>query len=453
MAIDSQHPLFKANIERWTRARDCYEGEDAVKDRGILYLPKISPMQTQPEYEAYKGRASYYEAVPRTIDGFVGAISRKPHTIDIPASLDHLKTSATKDGTGLSEFIKRLCKETVLVARGAVLVEFDDATQLPYFVLYPAESIINWTENRVVVIETVYEPSGAGGTETKAISQIREMAIEENGYVVRLWRQHDANVEFGSGWAVTEEINPTRRGQPLFELPWFWFSSMGQSSLISKPPLMGLINTSLSHYRTSADLEHGRHFTALPTLYITGVKNSDPVQVGAGAVIQLANAQSRVGYAEFTGQGLGSLETALASKEHQMAMLGAAVFTTTKKGVEAAETAKIRTAGENSLLMGVVSAVEETITAALAFAATWKGEDTKVFVRINRDFMDQELNPQTIVGLVQAYQQGMLDIEIFLYCLFKAEMLPPETNIDQLAAKLRETGAPLPKPSPSGAGA
>jgi hypothetical protein len=451
MPVNSTHPLYDANLTAWSRCRDCYNGEDAVKSRGQSYLPKVDPTQTDEEYKAYQRRAMYYEAMGRTVDGFVGAISRKPHTIKLPPELDHLLVHTTADGTGLAEFIKRQTAETLIVARGLLLVDFDDKNQRPYLSIYTAESVINWADDWAVLTETVYELKRGDPFKQEAISQIRVLSMDGGFYTVTLWRYLPvAGSQSGEmAWQVYGQTVPTIRGQPIREMPWFWFSSMGQSSLISKPQLLGLANTSLSHYRTSADLEHGRHFTALPTLYLTGVSGDEPVRVGSGAVIKINNPQGRAGYAEFTGQGLGSLENALASKEAQMAMLGAAVFAATKKGVEAAETAKIRTAGENSLLMGVVSSVEETLTAALEFAAVWAGAVAgAVSVKINRDFIDQDLNPQTIVGMVQAYQAGMMSLEAFLYCLSQAEMLPPETDIEAEAAKLRKDGPPKP-PAPA----
>ena len=51
-------------------------------------------------------------------------------------------------------------------------------------------------------------------------------------------------------------------------------------------------------------------------------------------------------------------------------------------------------------------------------------------------FVDEKLDPQTLVGMVQAYQAGAMSIEAFLYCLDQGGMLPPETDLSSEAAKL-----------------
>ena len=50
------------------------------------------------------------------------------------------------------------------------------------------------------------------------------------------------------------------------------------------------------------------------------------------AATLLKDANAKVGFAEFKGDGLGSLERALAAKEKQMALLGGAVLTEARRG-------------------------------------------------------------------------------------------------------------------------
>lgn len=439
MPVDSQHPAYAAMIDVWTRCRTAYAGEDAVKAAGVKYLPKVSPKQSTAGYDAYKTRASYYGAVGRTVDGFVGAIARKPNSYTLPEPMKVFETDATGDGVGLTELIKRLCLETLLQSRGGVLVEWDDAKARAYLVTYPAEAITNWGDDiGVVISETATVDDPADPFRPKVIDQFRQLVLADGVYTVRLWRKRDTGMDAGANqWFVFEETVPRNRGAALTEIPFFWLSSIGNTPRIEKPMLLDLVNVALSHYRTSADLEHGRHFTGLPTLYVTGSTDSDkPIEVGAATAIVLENPAAKVGYAEFTGQGLGSLETALETKKTEMATLGAAIFGQGRKGVEAAETARIRTAGENSLLMSIVSAVEETIEAALNAAAAWMQATGPLDVDINRDFIDTSLDALTVTALLGALQAGAISLETFLYNLQQGELLPPEMEIVAEAATL-----------------
>ena len=440
MPVDTPHPLYSLNLPTWKRCRDAYEGEDAVKNGGTNYLPRMSARQPSAEYEAYKLRAAYYEAVGRTVDGFVGAIARKNHTFKLPGSCAELVDDVTGDGMGLAEFVKSLASETLLAGRTGLLVDYDEAKARPIVAYYPTEAILNWSADLVVLAETVYEQDPADPFVNVAVAQIRQLSLVDGAYTVTLWRKPSSATPATPDkpkWSVYASTTPTARGVTLDFIPWFWCSCLGQTDRIPKPPLLGLVNVALSHYRSSADLEHGRHFAGRPTLYVTGMRSDQEIRVGGAAAIIIPDPAARVGYAEFTGQGLGSLETALESKEKQMAVLGAAVFAQSKAGVEAAETARIRTSGETSLLAGVVSAVQETLKAALECACRWQAQTGEVTVELNREFMDSPMDAQTLAGLVAAYVAGTITLETFLFSLDQADMLPPTTDIAQEATRLR----------------
>lgn len=439
MAIDSKHPAYKKNVGVWDRCRDTYEGEDAVKARQTSYLPKADPGQTNAEYTAYIGRASFFEAVGRTIDGFVGAMSRKPHVITLPPAIKDMQDDVTADGVSLRQFIKMLCKEVLLTARGGLLADYDEEKDRPFLQFYPTEAIINWSDDGVVLTETVYEPDPQEQFALKAVDQIRQIQFsKDDGYTVTLWRQTEASSTSQSEWTVYKNpTHPTKQGTKLDRMPWWWLSTMGNTPRVERPPLLGLVNTSLSHYRNSADLEHGRHFAGMPTLWVAGITGDKPIRVGAATAILLSDPHAKVAYAEFVGQGLGSLERALEMKERQMAVLGAAAFAEQKKAFESAEAIRLRQSGENSLLMGTVGSVETVLKDALGFVSAWAGGVDQVQVALNRDFMDVTLDGQTLQALVGAYQAGAITLESFLFDLQQAELMPPESDITAQATQLR----------------
>lgn len=436
MTIQSLHPLYSKFAPKWQRCRDAYEGDDAIKARGEVYLPQPTGLN-QTEYQAYKLRALFYEAVSRTISGFVGAIARKDPKVEGPKSLEAFISDATADGVPLIEFIKNMCAETMLQGRAGILCDFDEKLNRAYLLLYQAESIVNWSDTSIVINEYVYETDPKDALNQVTVQQYRQMVLVDGVYTVFIWRKNNNASTQDEEYIVHEgPIVPTRRGMPLKSLPFFWLSMQGRTSQVENPPLLGMVNVALSHYRNSADLEHGRHFTGLPTLYLTGmVDESKPINVGSTGILMLPDVNSKVGYAEFTGQGLRSLETALSEKEKMMGVLGASVFHDGPKGVEAAETARIRTSGETSLLMGVTTAVEATLECALQFACDWTSmTQERVKVTLNHDFINSRIDGATLTGLVQAFQSGALTINQFLFNLKEGQLLAPDTDLEVEAA-------------------
>jgi hypothetical protein len=351
---------------------------------------------------------------------------------------------ATASGVAMSELIKKLCLETLLIGRAAILVDYDEAARRPFLSCYAAENIINWSATRVVLFETVFEEDAADPYKLTAVAQLRELSLIDGVYTVTLWRKVN-NAITGNEWRIYGDvIQPTKRGAVFDKIPFFWVSILGPTAEICKPPLFGMVNVALSHYRLSADYAHGLHWTGLPTFYVTGSASDEPVRIGAATAILLKDANAKVGFAEFRGDGLGSLERAIAAKEAQMAVLGAAILgAEARRGVETATAAHIRHSGETSLLTAAVSAVQASLQAALAFAADWDGA-SGVLVELNDDFISARLDPQTLLGLVQAFQAGALTLGSLLQAMQDGDMLPQKIVVTDEVAHLEARGPVVP---------
>jgi hypothetical protein len=434
MPVNSKHPIYSSRLAQWKKCRDVFEGSDAVKDAGTDYLPKPSG-QDRHEYDGYKKRAMFYGAYARTIEGFIGSIARKPARLDAPEVFKELCEDVTATGISLGEYIKVLASEVIITGRVGVLADFDNHLNRPFTTYYKSEQIINWFgDGSIVIEEKVYEQDPQDRFKVREVVQYRLLSLEDGIYTVTVYRKSEGISR--DDYFIYEQTTPNIRGVAFNYIPFFFLSKTGSTPVIEKPPLYDLAEVVLSHYRTSADLEHGRHFTALPTLYISGMMQGEEVKVGGGAAIVLADPQAKVGYAEFSGQGLASLDKGLEQKEHQMAILGASLFGS-KGGVEAAETARIRTSGESSLLSSVVSSIEEALEKVLQIMADWMGVNYEIDLDINRDFVGERITAPEIMALVTAYNSGVLTLEAFLHNLQDGDVLPPELDIDEQAAELK----------------
>lgn len=444
MPVDSVHPEYAARQEQWGRCNDCYAGTDAIKGAGTKYLSMLSK-QTDDQYAAYKKRALFYGATGRTVEGIVGAIMRKDPVFELPGKLPDLEKDITFTGVALREFTKLLVKQQFLTARSGVLIDRRPTGDTrPYFSLYSAQNIINWREEAgelvlVVLQETSYEPDAEDKYEWKKVERFRELKLEEGKYVQTVHtRQEKTQQDF-----TTDDITPVHAGKPLDHIPFVFISPEGLNLKIQKPPILDLVDVNLSHYMSSADLEHGRHFTALPTIYFTGVSKSDlgdAVHIGSGKAAVLPPPEARAGIIEFKGEGLGALENALNDKEAMMAKLGARLLEDQRKGVEAAETARIHAKGEMSVAMGITLSVSDGLQKAFQLMAKWEGQsEDAVKVDLNKDFIDVHLDPQTLTALIAARQAGEISQDTFLYNLQRGEMLPPDITIEDELDKLKLT--------------
>lgn len=455
MPIDSQHPLYKAYIGKWTKCRDVAAGEEQVKSKGSTYLPRLSSMASDADlkYLAYKERAMFYAATPRTIEGLVGMVMRKPPQIKVPAKMEHYLDDITGTGIDLEGFIKIAIAELLTTGRYSIHADRDVGVgDRSYLIGTIAEGVTNWmfdgdgNLSYIVFMEHVMEPDASDKYEIVQITQYREFYIsEEDGkFHARLWRQNDKK-----DWIAQELDSPTFRGELLDSIPQMFLNVMAPSADILNPPLLGMVNVNLSHYRTYADLEHGRHFTALPTPYIAGDKDDfkDGVKIGSEEALILGEGGS-AGYMEFTGSGLKFLESAADEKAQLMAVLGARLLQNQKLGIEAAETARINKSGDTSIMASIAVSVESATMKALEDIAKWDNITGEISVEINKDMLDADIDPALLTALVGAWQNKAMSKETLIYNFMKGELLQDGRTIeDEIQAIADEvpalTGTPI----------
>jgi hypothetical protein len=195
----------------------------------------------------------------------------------------------------------------------------------------------------------------------------------------------------------------------------------------------------LSHYRTSADYEHGAHFCGLPTVVVTGYRpdeKASPLYIGSAKAWVFSQPDASATYLEFTGQGLGALATLKAEKEAAMAALGARMLAPDKKEAEAAETAAIHRSGEVSVLATIAQTLARAMEQALTWVAEWNATAGDVDFKLNTDYFPMPLASADITALVGAWQQGAISKETLFYNLKRGELIPEDTTLEDEEAAI-----------------
>jgi len=440
MPIDSEHPEYSAYNDVWKKTEDFYEGEEKVKTEGQTYLPSLTDNQGLSAYNAYKNRSLFYDATFRTVQGLTGLATWKPPVIKTPTAMEELLDL---------EQIKGSIRSVLKTGRQGLLVDRNDQGDDPYIITYNAGSIINWREDgeglvMVILKEENYLPSKDDPYKLELTTTYRELLIEEGKYVVNIWKQINEKNE--SKWIIDETIVPKKLGAALDYIPFIFVGAEETGvSDICKPPLLGVVNANLFHYRLSADYAHGLHWTALPTPWVSGATNMDKVtklEIGSGSAWLLPEPSCRAGYLEFTGQGLEPISKALQETEKIMAALGARLLEKQRSGVEAAETARIRQSGEMSILGSLVTSIGLAYEIAGRYMADWMNlKADAVAVEMNVDFIKDKMSPQMLTSLVQAYQAGGMSLDTFVYNMESGEMLSPDTTAEDEKDKLEIAGS------------
>ena len=437
-------------IERWTRCRAAIEGEDAIREGKETYCPKPTGLEAD-EFKRYLQRASWYGATQRTIDAMTGLIFRKDPDVMLPDALYDLEESASANGQSLLELADFCVEEVLGLGRLGILVDFpqvENAEQQtvaqaeavgarPYLATYTTENIVNWRWRSVgarrvlglvVLREFSVQPDPEDYFKEESVEQYRELALDEQGfYFQRVWVKED------NEWIPGPQNYPVMNSAPMTFIPFYAATPNGDDVDSLLPPLIDLVDLNIKHWINSAGYEHGVHFTCNPMPVITGWSPpaGTTITIGSERCLVLDDPQAKAFYMEFGGAGLDRADKAMAKKEKQMAVLGSRLLLEQTKGVEAAETAAIHRAGENSILGSVAQSVSKVLTRAYKVMVEWSGADAEdVQVQLNTDFLPFALEPATITALMNAWQAGVISKRTLFQKLQEGEAIPPGVDFD-----------------------
>ena len=450
MKIDARHKQYEHFAPQWQRCRDAAAGGDAVKGRGEVYLSALSGQDTA-EYTAYQKRADWYGATSRTIQGLTGAVFRREPQFLYPDAGKPLFDDVTLTGRSAAQVAGELLDEIETVGRVGLYVDYPridgdevDPDARPYWIVTPTERVINWGTKRIkgrsvlsfVVIEESVDEAAPGDPFTvKPVDQWRVLQLDAGGLYEQVLYRKAENGSMDKPFVEVGRMQPRRRGERLNFIPFLFLNACDLLPDVDRPPLLDLVDINLSHYRTSADLEHGRHFTGLPTPWVAGFPRDTVLRIGAGVAWVSDDSSARAGMLEFTGQGLGELREALAHKERLMSVLGARLLEEQKADAEAAETVRLRQAGQSATMARIVDSLDEALTRASGWLLWWAGivntptpPSEQVSVALNRDLIGVRASLSDIQGIVQAFQAGLMSFETGYYNLEKLEMTRPDAT-------------------------
>jgi len=472
MPVQSTHCEYDEREPQWERCRDAYEGEDEVKEEGVKYLPMLGGQKLE-EYQAYKTRAMWYGATDRTIKGLTGGVMRVEPKVTGPEQLLTQLDDVTLTGQNLDAFAKCLVSEVLTTGRAGLFLDMTDhptpgTTARPYWCWYCAEQIVNWqteTRNGVPTLTlVVLKEEQAKATDDAFVvqeqCQYRVLKLTSDGvYVVELWVEAEKKtLESKTEYELKLTLTPKIKGVPLNYIPFVFVNALTLEPYPDKPPLLDLVNVNYSHYRSSADLEHGRHFTALPTPYITGMGGTSALKIGSATAWLIPQAEARVGMLEFSGAGLGALALALETKERLMAVLGARMLEEQKAAAEAADTIKLRQSGDQATLGGIAKTCSSALTRVAIWHAQWIGAKTEVeavVVKLNTDFFGGAMDSGDLTALLQTWQGGGISYDTFYYNLERVHMTRPgidaetERTLIEVQTPQVDLGLPPETPPPS----
>lgn len=499
MSVTTRHPQYLASDETWLNLRSAYLGDAAVRQMApplrqgrqtltrTRFLPRPSGMKRDDQYAAYVERSTWLGATERTVQGMTGTVFRREPVIEVPPPMEPHIADITQTGVSLRMFAETAVRETLLMGRFGVLIDYPhgtltpdgdlippDLTARPYWIPYACENIINWRTiqrqgdtllSLVVLQEVVSVPQGVWGTEdffvTKDVLTYRVLRLTDEGLCeVSVWQADPGPARLRTA-TLREVWMPTRQNVPLDFLPFTFLAPFSLESDVQKSLIEALVAVNYRHYRHSADYEHALHWNGIPTPYVCA--NIDPLSelaVGGGSALLIPDNQAKVGMLQTDPAGLPAHQIALEADKKDMAILGARLLEPQPAVQETLGAVLMRHQGGDSPLQSLVSSVSQGLTWALQVHAYWAGfsddvDDPAIGMRLNKDLVAAGMEPQMLTALTQALLQNTISYETYYHQLQQGEIARPLVDVDterELIEIQKEQHplAPVPGASPPG---
>ncbi|MEA3537603.1 MAG: DUF4055 domain-containing protein [Pseudomonadota bacterium] len=468
MPVETPSEAYNKAKENWLRVRAVVAGQKAMQANAGEFVRRPQGFDDE-EWERYVKFAPFLGATSRTLDGITGLVFFNDPKVVVPKTIEAINVDATGDGVPLRAFAQRVFSDVLQTEHTGILVDFpkadpnirnrrdeDRSGRRPYLAHYPAESIISWRMGKVRgtlklvevrLCEEVEVQKDEWDKETVERIRVLQIADPENPvYVQRVFEARKVGEKGMFIELLEEATTPKINGKTLDYIPFWFINPIDQTPSLSEPPLLPLANANAAHYNTSAQLEHGLFYVAMPQPYVCGVDKEDlkdedgkeVLKIGSG-VWTFPDHQAKVAYLEFQGQGLESLEKRLDRHEQAMAILGARMLAPDKKDAETAEAAQIHRQGEISVAAMTARSVSAGITDALRVCAEWQGAAGECTYALNVEFLNRVLTPSEAAELMKLWQSGAIAYTDMLALFQKGQLIKPERTPEEIAAEIQSS--------------
>ena len=447
MSIDSQHPDYKAHLNRWQLVR-------SVIDNDAQKFIRTVDANDDVRSASYKEGAILTNFTSLTKEGLQGLVFRREPKIELPTEIEYLKEDATGDGRGLMQLAKQTLGEVMVTGRAGLLVDYPrnnggtsirDTEELKARILmYRTENIINWNVERVnnksvIKFVVLYEPTLelVNEFEWELKDKYRLLKLDDEGNYFQA--VYDENFD------IVDFVFPVdNRGNNLKEIPFSFVGAADNNEDIDKAPLYDLAVLNIGHYRNSADYEESVFVVGQPTIFVSG---SWGIEEFKEALPQGIKFGSRAGY--FLGEGGNAslvqanpnqlADEAMKSKLKQAAYIGARLISE-PGGRETAEAARLRFSSQNSALHTIVLNVDDAIEKSLGFCINYMGGDlSSIEFKLNRQFYDESADPNLIAQSIMLFDRGLISREEIRDDLKQKNVLDVDKTIEELEDELANT--------------
>lgn len=444
---------YEVNRPLWAQVRAAIRGKQGaitLLDSSHGYYGIVAPayrvtkdncQQVDRRRMSYFARGRFFNATGRTHDAYVGMVGAKPvNTDDSPEVMESFLDNVDGENSTINDFALEIASELLVTARYGVLVDLPNNegktrnNMMPAkLVGYRAEAIPHHvvSEGKLVLVDLLEFYVEKNGDEYETKEQIRRLELVNGVYTSKIKRE--------GGWG--QVIEPKLDGKTLDYIPFQFFGSENNKPTYDRPVMFDLAHENLGHFMLSCDnLEnlhyHGQGMTNIFTADTSGIAEANPAGVDVGAKgMNIFGNEDRVEILQIAATG--AIPEEMSRVERRMIMLGAQVVQDSAAN-QTLGAKQIESNASTSQLKRIANNISAGLTWCVQEAAKFMGVSGEVSVKVNDQFVSDDMTAQDLQAVFQAVQGGDLPQSVLLNTARKAGYTA-KTN-EELIEEIEESG-------------
>ncbi|MGL4517056.1 MAG: DUF4055 domain-containing protein [Shewanella sp.] len=465
MPIQTVHPRYADQLDRWRINRAACAGQDEVKKLTTVFLPDDNATDRRQDarerYKRYLMRATWFPCAGYTKQGMLGMVFRRAAEVELPNQLDYAMENVDGSGLSLEQFAKMALVELIEVGRVGVLVDYPSADPglsaeqvaglglAARITKYRAESIDNWRLENI------------GGTLQLTMVKLQELAeVRKDDFLVDTERRYRVlrlvdGVYTQTLYNEKEEqigdvLTPRQSdGSVWGHIPFHIIGATTNSPEVDDALISGIVDLNTSHYQMSADSAKNLHIHSGGTLILStdmsperwAEFNPNGVTVGADQGLHVGPGGSA---SLLQLNPASAVESKLAAIESQMIAVGAHLISD-MTGLQTAEAARIDASSKASALSTAVGNLSEGLEAALEDMARFMAaEPEPVRYSLNQQFYPDNLDAQTVMAMIQLMDRQVIAVQDVRAKLRGGGMIAQNRTDDDIDGELTDVEPLMP---------
>lgn len=449
-SVSTENLKYTSMVPQWNKIEDCIAGEDTIKSKREIYLPRPSGMDSSKEgeaaYTSYIFRAHYPDFVNKFLSALTGITKINPPRFILPPQLEYLKENCDGFGTSLETYFFQSVRESLKSGRQLIFPDVDSKSNRLKMIRYNAIDNINWgvvnrpfnnkSADYFVLKESYHDSTDIFVHEYKDQYRILTTTNILSTNKINKNKNYFTSILFDESNMIIDgqEVIPNLFGKKFEGLP---VTVIGSTDLNIDPdtiPLFGVSTCALQMYMKDADLSNAMFLTCNPTLVISGAPQriegkEQKTLLGSNISINLPDPNARATYTKTDSSGLAEVRLAIRMYLEEAQSMGSALLSDNQKGVESEGALRVKAASSTASLSTVAQTCARGFETVIKNMAKWMGISSKnISINVDSNYLDNVFTNDDITSLVKLFINDVITHETTLKKLKEGGYLEEDLN-------------------------